>query len=140
MKKIMLMIAVACFGYGVVADTGIRVVERQPGTNNVLSVSITKPSLLKSIVNEISATGEMNSFTITFTFLTEDANTYTLATAVADQVGGSETVQYYNYDSDSSTGDTQWLQAGDTLLLTGNDGTPTAYSNVTYRIVLETKN
>lgn len=116
-----------------------RFVEETPNTNSVLSVPITAPSLLKSVYCTVSATSETNSFTITYV-TKKDGVTNTLATPVADVIQGEAfpaQITYYNYDSDSSTGDTEWLQPGDTLLLTSNDATNTDYSNVTYRVSLE---
>lgn len=134
MKKMFTFVAViVAFASVSMAET--RVVEGSPATNDVFTVPITAPSLLKTIENDITASGETNSFTITY--LSKDATTFTYATAVADQIAGAETVQHYNYDSDSSTGNTVWLQAGDTLYLTGNDGAQTDSTNVEYRVVLE---
>lgn len=134
MKKLLVTLIAAMVG--VSAFAGTRIIDQQPATNDVLAISITDASLLKSISNDITASGETNSFTITYT--TADSVTYTLATAVADQIAGAETVSYYNYDNDSSTGNTVVLKRGDTLYLTGNDATQTDYSNVWYRVVIET--
>jgi len=134
MKKLLVTLIAAMVG--VSAFAGTRIIDQQPATNDVLAISITDASLLKSISNDITAAGETNSFTITYT--TDDSVTYTLATAVADQIAGAETVSYYNYDNDSSTGNTVVLKRGDTLYLTGNDATQTDYSNVWYRVVIET--
>jgi hypothetical protein len=139
MKRTILAVAVialagTAFGQSRVVDT-IRVYEGSPVATDIAAITITSPSLLKSISSGISASGETNSFTITY--VSKGGITSTLATAVTDDIAGSESVNYYNYDADSATGDTVWLQKGDVLSLTGNDGTQTDYSNVIYRVVFE---
>ena len=133
MKKNLAVLAVLFLAASSFAES--RFIENSPDTNDLLTINITAPSLLKSIENDISASGETNSFTITY--VSKDSVTFTYATAVADQIAGAETVSFYNYDNDSSTGNTVWLQPGDSLRLTGNDGTQTDNTNVAYRVVLE---
>jgi hypothetical protein len=133
MKKLLFILAMLVMGTASHGEQ--RVVEGTPATNDVYTITITAPALLLSIENDITAASETNSFTITY--LSKDGTTFTYATAVADQIAGAETVSFYNYDADSSTGNTVWLQKGDTLYLTGNDGSQTDSTNVEYRVVFD---
>lgn len=141
MKKTVLVMAMVTAVLSAAAQAGMRVVEVQPGTNQVATVAITQPSLLQSINCFVSATGQTNSYTITYVGA-EDGRTLTLATAIADCINGTATsgkATIFNSDMDTTTLHTEWLRAGDTLKLTGNDATQTAYSNVWYRVVFKTE-
>lgn len=136
MKKLLtiaaVLVAVMTFG-------DFRVIDSQPNSSDVLSIGITDYSRLASIHCDIKAASETNSFTITFVTVptTGTTNTYTYATAIADDIAGAEVAHIYNTDMDATTLHTQWLKPGDKLLFTGNDAAQTAYSNVHYRVVLE---
>lgn len=137
MKKILTIIAIMAVASFANAEK-YRIVEGSPGTNNIYSVSITDYSQLSSISCAVTGTGT-NSYTITYTSV-DEGETYTYATAVADIIGGSANdgvKTMYNTDQDTTTNHTEWLKPGDTLKLTGNDASQTAYSNVTYRVVLK---
>lgn len=122
-----------------VAFAGVRVVEKQPNSSDICAIGITDYSRLSSIICDVGATGETNSFTITVASVpvSGTTNTYTYATAIADDIAGAETVHMYNSDMDATTDHTMWLKPGDVLNLTGNDAAQTAYSNVYYYVVLE---
>lgn len=138
MKKTLSILAVVLIA-GIAFAGKYRILEGQPNSSDVYTITATDVSRLASIICDVSATGETNSFTITAQTIpvSGTTNTYTYATAVADDIAAAETVHVYNYDHDSSTGDTMWLRRGDKLILTGNDATQTAYSNVYYYVVLE---
>ena len=138
MKKWITLFAVMAVVFAGYAQK-LRVLEGQPNSSDVYTITITDYTRLNSIICDVSASGETNSFTITAQTVpvSGTTNTYTYATAVADDIAGAEVTHFYNHDADSATGDTMWLKPGDKLLLTGNDATQTDYSNVYYRVVLE---
>ena len=137
MKKLIISALAMIVAVTVFAE--YRVVDGTPNASGVLNIGITDYSRLSSIICDVTASGETNSFTITVQTIypVGTTNVMTYATAIADQIAGAEVATIYNTDMDTTTLHTQWLKPGDVLKLTGNDGTQTAYSNVYYRVVLE---
>ena len=123
MKKLITVLAVVAIATAGFA-TKYRILEGQPNSSDVYSISITDYTRLNSIICDVSAATQTNSFTITAQTIpvSGTTNTYTYATAVADDIAAAEVTHFYNHDADSATGDTMWLKPGDKLLLTGNDG------------------
>ena len=136
MKKILAVLAVIAFASAVyAADTAIRVVEDPPATNGVLSIKIVEPSLIQSIYCDVTGSGLTNIYTIGYT--SAAGETRPLAAAgdtVLTASAYTDSIVFFNYDADSSTGATEWLQPGDTFKITG---TGSGFTNSTFRVVLK---
>ena len=139
MKKlsVLLMIAVGSLTVSAFAGTAVRVVESAPGTNAVLSIPIVRPSLLKSVYCDVSSATSTNIYTISYTsaagetrLLAADGDIVLTATPYADSI------VFFNYDSTSTTGATEWLRQGDTFKITGT-GSGSGATQCTYRVVFE---
>lgn len=139
MKKlsVLLMIAVGSLTVSAFAGTAVRVVESAPGTNAVLSIPILRPSLLKTVYCDVSTATSTNIYTIAYTSAAGKTRPLTAAgdTVLTDS-DYSNSIVFFNYDSDSSTGNTEWLRQGDTFKITGT-GSGSGATNCTYRVVFE---
>ena len=125
MKKF-LGIAVAA-ALVVTALAEVRVVEAPSDIDGDLNITITDYSLLKSINGDVQVSGQTNAYTVAVTsYFQSGATSYTNSYSVAssaNMVQGSESPVFFNYDADSSTGNTEWLKPGDILVLAGSTST-----------------
>jgi len=132
MKKLIGFLAVAIVA---TSFAGLRVVEQPSDIDGDLNITITEYSLLKTVNGDVQVSGQTNAYTLAATAYfksgaTSYTNSYTVA-ASANMIAGSEAPVHFNYDSDSSTGNTEWLKPGDIFVIAGSTSTY-------YKVVFET--